>query len=162
MYIKRWFVANQISLAVSPIQMKHLAFKRMNVSAFDNPNETDAKWVEDFDFQGVNVTTNTTIARSNEDNPEDPRNYMLTIQLLILNEDGKKCPYTVDIEAYAWFELLPKDMPIEKRDDFVHINGASVVIGAMREAILTMTARCVHGSLLLPTLRFLPNETKQS
>lgn len=151
-------MANHISLAVSPIQMKHLVFTRMNVNVFQDPEQSNTEWVQNFDFQDVKLATETNLTRSSEDPPENPRNYMLTVRLLILNEDGKKCPYTVDIEATAIFELLPKDMPVEMRDNFVHINGASVVIGAIREAILTMTSRCMYGSLLLPTLRFVPKE----
>jgi len=52
--------------------------------------------------------------------------------LAILNEEGKgkPAPYTIDMEAYAWFEISP-NFPTTDRESLVRINGASLIIGSI-------------------------------
>lgn len=73
-------------------------------------------------------------------------------------EDGKRAPYTLDIQAQAWIEVVDT-IPSDKRREFVEVNGASLILGAIRELVLQVTGRSGLGPMLLPTLRFTPQPT---
>jgi preprotein translocase subunit SecB len=124
------------------------------VELSDSLEKVDERWAPNFDFEGVNISTEINSAVPQEQ-VDAPRNFMITLRFSVLNETGKQCPYKIDLVAQGWFELA-ESIAQEKREELVRINGASLLLGAMRELVLQLTARSGFGPLLLPTLRFLP------
>lgn len=60
---------------------------------------------------------------------------------------------------------INKDVPLEKRYNLISVNGCSMLYGAIREQVMNITARSVHGMLVLPTASFkdkIKEEEKQS
>lgn len=146
-------------LAVSPLQLKQLVFTKIYVepSACETEEEEDALWAPSFDFEGVNLGTEIMMGEDSRQKNE-PRDFNMILTLKINNETGKKAPYKVELQAQAWFVLAAYEP--EKRKSLVHVNGGSMIIGAMREMITQLTGRSIYGPMVLPSLRLLPPESK--
>lgn len=142
---------------LSPIQLKQLIFTKIRVELSDGLEKTSELWAPNFKMDGVQIFNEITIAKP-EDQIGDPKNFMMTMRLAILNEaEGcKKAPYTIDLVAQAWLETALQNDPAQ-REDMVRVNGASLILGAMRELVIQLTARSGFGPLMLPTLRFMPS-----
>lgn len=139
-----------IDVNPSPLQLKQIIFSKVSVEAAPEDTEFEAE----FDFDGVVINTEvmTAIREGEED---DPRNFMLALKYEIPNEEGKQAPYSIFLEAHGWFELAPI-YDIDKRKDMVTVNGASMIVGAMREMVSQITGRSANGPMTLPSLRFVP------
>lgn len=72
-------------------------------------------------------------------------------------------PYDVDIEAAGIFSAIPA-MPLADRDEFVVVNGCSVIYSAIRDQLLTLTSRSARGSLSIADCNLfgLPRQSKSS
>lgn len=147
---------DQHQVQLSPLQMKHLIFTKIVVELADSLEKTGELWAPNFDMNGVTVLAEISTAMP-DDQVNDPINFMVTMRLAILNEkeNSKKSPYKIDISAQAWFEIS-SGIEIEKREDLVRVNGASLIMGAIRELVIQLTSRSGFGALTLPTLRFMP------
>lgn len=148
-----------IKVSSSPLQLKQIIFSKVEVEALaDNDSEFEA----DFDFDGVLINTEVmTAIREGEE--ADPRNFMIALKYEIPNneEQEKKAPYKIALEAQGWFELAPV-YDIEKRKDIVTVNGASMIVGAMREMVSQITGRSINGPMTLPSLRFVPSDDESA
>lgn len=159
-------MAENHQVQLSPLQMKHLIFTKIVVELADSLEKTNELWAPNFDMNGVIVQTEISTAMP-DDQIGNPINFMVTMRLSILNEkeNSKKSPYKIDIAAQAWFDIST-GIEVSKRDDLVRINGASLMMGAIRELVIQLTSRSGFGALTLPTLRFMPaanvNDTHQS
>jgi len=146
-----------MAMELSPLQLKQLIFTRLHVETAAALDQVETLWAPTFDFTGVTIKVDVSLSTPEAASPDQSALFMLTVHLNIPNEpgNGNIAPYTIDMAAQAWFELAPA-FASEKREELVSINGASLVVGAMREMVQQMTARSAFGPMLLPTLRFLP------
>lgn len=149
-------MTDQHQVQLSPLQMKQLIFTKIIVELADSLEKTSELWAPSFDMNGVIVLTEISTAMP-DDQIANPVNFMVTMRLAILNEKegSKKAPYKIDIAAQAWFEIS-SGIEIGKREDLVRVNGASLIMGAIRELVIQLTSRSGFGALTLPTLRFMP------
>ncbi len=147
-----------MKVSASPIQMKQMLYTKIYVEPveFEESKKPEEIWAPLFDFEGVVIKTEIqcVIAEGQE---EDPENFMISIAVSIPNEDkkGKRAPYSISLHADAWFEISKTILP-EKRESLISVNGASMMIGAIREQVSLLTARSVYGPMTLPSLRVLP------
>ena len=144
------------AVVASPLQLRHLVFSRVCVAAdFKAGNAIELRAPE-FDFEGVEIRVQIGVAGREEEDP-DPRDYRVVVELQIPNSPGgeRRSPYTVDVHAQGWFEVVA-DLPTERRLSIVEVNGASMVIGAIRDEVARITSRSAFGTLTLPTLRIVP------
>ena len=145
-----------VQLQMSPLQLKELLYKKILIEAAVDLTEAEGYWAPTFDFEGVKLVADLAVgfAKGQQD---DPRQFMVEMTVAIPNdpEDGKRAPYTLDIQAQAWIEVAD-GIPKDKRREIVEVNGASLILGAIRELVLQVTGRSGLGPMLLPTLRFLP------
>jgi len=148
-----------VQLEMSPLQLKELLYKKVLIESAVDLTEVESYWAPTFDFDGVKMVTDLAVGVA-KDQQDDPRNFMVEMKVAIPNEpeDGKRAPYTIDIQAQAWIEVAD-GIAKEKRREIVEINGASLILGAIRELVLQVTGRSGLGPMLLPTLRFLPQPT---
>lgn len=65
--------------------------------------------------------------------------------------DAGSAPYIGEIAVVGIFSL-PADFQKEKASDMVHMNGGAILFGAVRELLSTITARGIHGAIMLPTV----------
>lgn len=155
----------------SPIQLKQLFFRHIMI--LPKNEEDDNFEALDFDFDGVVIHDGTRIQLLEPTTENQIPIYCINLRITIKNEEGKLCPYSIDMEAAGFFEVLKKDLTENKREELAHINGCSILYSVIREYIMNFTSRCAMGTLVLPTVNFLDkikkdyieldlnNETKQ-
>ncbi len=146
-------------IEASPLQLKQLLYSKIQVEAVDTVDAApEDMWAPAFNFEGVVIDSEVLLVVQ-EGQEEDPRDFMMLLNLSVRNDSengGKLPPYTFDIHSQAWFEMKPI-FDIEKRESLVRINGASMIVSAMRELLTLLTARSSYGPMTLPSLRFLAN-----
>jgi preprotein translocase subunit SecB len=60
-------------------------------------------------------------------------------------------PYIGEIAVVGVFSL-PADFQKEKASDMVHMNGGAILYGAVRELLSNISARGIHGPIILPAV----------
>lgn len=88
-----------------------------------------------------------------EPDAEDPRVFVIKLALEHSPVEGSTFPYDFKIEAEGVFNTSHEG-DLEERRRLVVINGASILYSAMREHLLTLSARHRYGPVLLPCLDF--------
>ena len=94
---------------------------------------------------------------TNIEGGEDKTNpYLLSVKLTVILESDTEhpCAYTGKVEIIGQFEVA-KDFDITKRLDVMRVNAVSLLYGAVREMVMTITARSANGMLCIPTLSFI-------
>jgi len=81
----------------------------------------------------------------------DPNLYQIEIKIENLHSKTITLPYTIEANVVGVFSVDP-DFKHDDLDRLVQINGASMLFGAAREQILTITGRGPYGPLKLPTI----------
>lgn len=80
--------------------------------------------------------------------------YALRLALEIEPKSESSFPYSIDIEMEGFFAVVDEKTISDPRN-MVLVNGSAVLYGAIREHLLMVTSRFVHGNLMLPTVNFL-------
>lgn len=146
----------------SPIQLVEMTYLGIKVWPQPYTEETDAaeQPTIPFDFNGVffSERIETHIV---DDNKDDPKLYGVKLRIAIENKKGKIAPYDLDIEIAGLFEIKSK-VPKEEREDMIVVNGCAVLYSAIRDQIMTITARCSRGVFILPTVNFLDKIKKET
>lgn len=150
-------------LTLSPLQLRHLLFTRVSVEALYPDEDAAAHWAPTFDFTETELQLNVELGEL-EDGEGQSHTYRMGIQLTIPQsaEGAGNIPYAIDIAAKAWFTLAEIGISADQRSSIVEVNGASMIISAMRDEIARITARSVLGMLTLPTLRIIPASQRKT
>lgn len=88
---------------------------------------------------------------------KSPLEWRVELHVSFAPSESQPGPYKGSADVIGFFEVA-ESWPEENRETLVTVNGASLLYGAIREMILTLSSRCSHGEFLLPTLRFSPPE----
>ena len=80
----------------------------------------------------------------------------LSLTLTAQPGEGSTFPYDIEMEMMGIFNT--DAFPEADRDVMLLVNGASMLYGAMREMLMTITYRCMHGPVLLPSVHFIDLE----
>ena len=144
----------------SPIQIKQVVYSKIIVEPNDAYESTPTSALN-FDFLGVNLKSRIGhgLAKGQE---ADPKDFFIELEIGIDNKQGKATPYRIEIAVLGLFTVLPS-LVIEKREDLVVINGASILYGIIREMTLSLTSRFASGPLTLPGINFedhMPSQKK--
>lgn len=94
-------------------------------------------------------------------NDQVPGIWQVPLTLKYLADKNDNTPYEFNLMIVGFFEVV-KDYPKEKAESLVHINAPALLYSAAREIIATITGRCPWGTILLPTVNFLPGKPKTS
>lgn len=144
----------------SPIQLLRLNFKHVNVALDplhlppEIPNPLEAV----FTFDGVTIHTEVGVG---EAQPGDTGQfYFLELRVVVDNQpqpeasSQKFSPYTIDI-ATEGVVLVPDGAEkLGAPEDLAVVNGTSLLWSAVREQVLSLTARMRAGPVMLPTVHF--------
>lgn len=144
----------------SPIQLMRLNFKHVNVALAPShlppeiPNPLEAV----FTFDGVTIHTEVGVG---EAQPGDTGQfYFLELRVVVDNQpqpgasNQKFSPYTIDI-ATEGVVLVPHGAEkLGAPEDLAVVNGTSLLWSAVREQVLSLTARMRAGPVMLPTVHF--------
>jgi preprotein translocase subunit SecB len=80
----------------------------------------------------------------------------LALKLSVDRGESKKFPYALVLEAVGVFDA--SSLPVDRQVPMVLVNGASILYGALREVLLMLTQRCMHGPVMLPSVHFVQLE----
>ena len=136
----------------SPIQLLHVVYRRVAVNEYAAGDRNGESTAIGFDFQGVNIKAKVGcgLKRGQDKNPRD---FLVELEVLIDNREGKPTPYNVEVGIIGIFKVLPP-LPPERREDLVAVNGASILYGTIREIVLGLTSRFAAGPMTLPGMNF--------
>lgn len=85
---------------------------------------------------------------------EEGRMWRVQLGVEFGNPDGREdCPYKGEAEVVGLFGVADA-WPEAQVENLVRVNGASLLYSAVREMVLSITARASHGAFTLPTLSF--------
>jgi preprotein translocase subunit SecB len=140
----------------SPLQLQHVIYEKVSVLPHSrgkqSKGENTSQRALGFDFEGVGIRANIGTARRHGQD-EDPRDFLVNLEIVVDNKEGKTAPYDIDVGVVGVFNVLPS-LPKEKREDLVTVNGASILYGVIRELVLLLTSRFSAGALTLPGMNF--------
>lgn len=144
----------------SPIQLLRLNFKHVNVALDPShlppeiPNPLEAV----FTFDGV--TIHTEVGVGGAEPGDNGQFYFLELRVVVDNQpqsdstSQKFSPYTIDI-ATEGVVLVPNGAEkLGSPEDLAVVNGTSLLWSAVREQVLSLTARMRAGPVMLPTVHF--------
>lgn len=134
----------------SPLQLQRVIFNR--VSILPHAAQERAISAAGFDFDGVGIRSDIGVGQK-QGQADDPRDFLVKLQVTIDNKEGKVAPYTIDVEVLGLFNVSGS-LPKERREDLLTVNGASILYGAIREMVLSLTSRFAAGGLTLPGVNF--------
>ncbi len=146
-----------MSIQLSPLQLMQMVFTKTRVETFEDADGLGEIWAPQFDFEGVNLLVENTVGQQ-ENNTTD---FLVALRVAVLNEADavKKAPYAFDIAVQGVFKLAA-DFTCDDRYDLVRVNGSAMLYGAIRDMLQQITACSMLGTLLLPTLHFLPESAE--
>ena len=125
---------------LSPLQLKNYFFTHLSVHA--NPKGT----------QAGSLTLEPSI--SFQKNADTASQWSLAVRVILKSNDPQTpFPYEADISIQGLVEVH-ESFPAEKREQLAVVNGLGLLYSAIREMVLTVTARLANGPLCLPTLNF--------
>lgn len=124
----------------SPLQLKEHRFTQFSVEAI----------ATGLPGAGTQVKTQYSVGRS--DNDKHLWRVILKAEFGP-SEERKDCPYRGHAEMIGWFAVSDQ-WPEARSEELVKVNAASILYGAIREMLLTVTARSSHGPFMLPTMSF--------
>jgi hypothetical protein len=152
-------------MKIAPLQPQGIVFEEISIKTqLDDKNIPISS--QNFDFQGVNFGCDIGHADIIPDEIEPGNDRILVaVTLSVSNETGKAAPYKISVKATGIFKWIVPSTPDVERRDLTVVNGASILYGAIREMVLTITSRSVSGALILPSFNFIdnkPSEFKQA
>jgi len=84
---------------------------------------------------------------------DDPRQFLVKVGISTAKELPEDFPYKFAVQIEGIFDI-EDDGDREDRERLVVINGGSMLVGIIREQLLSLTLRHKHGPLQLPALDF--------
>jgi len=132
--------------------MRASTISLLNLTFLEISAKTDVTYqgkAADYDFEGTFVRCIPKHAKQSDDGLQ----WWVALNFATKSEEEKRCPYILDIKAVGSFKI-DAEIPEDKREKIVFESGASLVYGAIREMVSTITARSAHGTLMLPTASF--------
>ena len=90
------------------------------------------------------------------DEKEKYSDFGVKLALRVAPKEDAQAPYNIHISVrgIVRMHLTQADGQEEERRVLALVNGASLLYGAVREMVSTITSRSAHGPLLLPSLNF--------
>ena len=137
---------------MEPSRLRLETYHLTRISVIPRPN-IDATPLGQFaDFNDVELGSNVSLHQLTE---KDGPNVRQGLSLVLTAKPSEVCtfPYHIEMEMMGVFDT--NDLPEAKRDVLLLVNGASMLYSAMREMLLTITQRCMHGPVLLPSVNFI-------
>jgi preprotein translocase subunit SecB len=145
----------------SPIQLLQLFFKHVRVEVDPDhiPAEPANPLNSAFVFDGISIQTEFGIGEIDPDH-ERGRMFLTTLRVIVDNkplpkEDGQKfSPYKIDVAVDGVVAIPNGAEKLAPPESLAAVNGASLLWSAVREQVLSLTARMAAGSVMLPTVHF--------
>ncbi|ODB94071.1 hypothetical protein A3194_05270 [Candidatus Thiodiazotropha endoloripes] len=99
--------------------------------------------------KSIPITLNHTILRVNDSN----NLYSVEVMIMLDKEASVNTPYEFDTHAFGFFSFSDPDIDEDKKKYLLGTSGIQILIGALREHILSITSRGPWGPLTLSTIQ---------
>lgn len=148
-------------MKASPVQLVQLMFKHVRVEM--DPEHPAPQMINPltdvFTFEGVNLSSEVGIGEADM-NHERGRVYFVELRAVVDNVPNPAsarqqfAPYKIDV-AVEGLILIPKGAEaVADPEDLAAVNGASMLWGAVREQVTTITSRMRAGPVVMPSMNF--------
>lgn len=138
---------------MQPSQIQLLEMRYLGIKVWPHQTDKDEEQdAESFNFNGVLIGEKISIYPLLEGDENSP--YVVMLNVLIENNEGKTAPYDINVCVAGHFKVH-KNVAKERIENLITVNGCSILYSAIRELVMTLTARSVNGMLTLPTVNFL-------
>lgn len=148
-------------MKASPVQLMQLMFKHVRVEM--DPEHQAPQMINPltdvFTFEGVNLSSEVGIGEADM-NHERGRVYFVELRAVVDNVPNPAsarqqfAPYKIDV-AVEGLILIPKGAEaVADPEDLAAVNGASMLWGAVREQVTTITSRMRAGPVVMPSMNF--------
>jgi preprotein translocase subunit SecB len=136
---------------MEPSRLRLETYHFAKISIIPRP-QVDATPLGQFaDISNVEIKSNVTLHQLAD--VEGPmKRQGLSLEVVVSPGDNDFFPYSIEMEIMGVFDT--NDLPADKRDVLLLVNGSSMLYSAMREMLLTITQRCLHGPVMLPSVSF--------
>ena len=138
-------------MQLSPLQLMEYAFEGVSITpvdGFDNANRNPSLV---FTSDGMKLQSEAGIAVSKES--EKHSDYGLRFTLVVSAKEGSAIPYEIRV-CVAGGVRMHGGGTQEQRQNLALVNGISLLFGAVRDLVASVTSRSRYGQMLLPTLNF--------
>ncbi|PQJ29652.1 hypothetical protein [Rubritalea profundi] len=136
---------------LSAIQLLSHSFSKIELNATDAENP-------DGELNGSHVL-------STQKSESEEHVWLAKLSVEFHNADETNpAPYKGSFEIIGRFQLHP-EFPAESSEKMIAMNTGAILYGAVREMIISLTSRSLHGSVQIPTIdarSFIPKEDKPS
>ncbi len=83
------------------------------------------------------------------------RTYLVSLGIRTDPEDRRLAPYSFELAVSGIVACMPEMVHELRPEEAARQYGLAMIYGAMREQLLTLTSRMIHGPRLLPTVSFM-------
>jgi preprotein translocase subunit SecB len=138
----------------SPLELQHYHFSRLELVAQTGTDGSPSSvhTGQYPSFEGVDSSADVQVAAPNDQT--SPFQFALKLKLAGGSKtEQSQFPYAFVVEVEGFFQVEAPDE--EAGRNLLVGNGAAILYGAVREQLLTLSARFSQGPMLLPTVSFL-------
>ena len=142
-------------MQLSPLQLLEYTFDGVSVIPVDG-YEADPAFAPGLVFFPGKLAMSADTGLALLDEKEKYSDFGVKLTLRVGPKDDAQAPYNIQISVrgVVRMHLTQADGQAEERRVRALVNGASLLYGAVREMVSTITSRSAHGSFLLPSLSF--------
>jgi preprotein translocase subunit SecB len=139
----------------SPLQL--LRYLVPDVSCTANPGFSPQK---PFDVVLDQFSVNAVVTRQSA--PANFPRHSWSVEMTVSQKlkEGQNFPYKFEVALVGFFACQDGLPAAAEEDTFVRINGSSMLYGAARELVRSLTSRGPWGELFLPSISFYDNKPK--
>jgi preprotein translocase subunit SecB len=140
---------------LSPLQLMEYTFDGVSVMPVDG-YEADPAFAPGLVFFPGKLSMSADTGLALLDEQEKYSDFGVKLTLRVGPKEGAQAPYNIQVSVRGTvrMHLTQAQGQAEERRVRALVNGASLLYGAVREMVSTITSRSAHGSFLLPSLSF--------
>lgn len=142
-------------MQLSPLQLLEYTFDGVSVIPVEG-YEADPAFAPGLVFFPGKLAMSADTGLALLDEKEKYSDFGVKLTLRVGPKEDAQAPYNIQISVrgIVRMHLTQADGQAEERRVRALVNGASLLYGAVREMVSTVTSRSAHGPLLLPSLNF--------
>ena len=142
-------------MQLSPLQLLEYAFDGISVVPVDG-YKADPEFAPGLVFFPGKLAMSADTGLALLDEKEKYSDFGVKLTLRVGPKEDAQAPYNIQISVrgVVRMHLTLVEGQAEERRVRALVNGASLLYGAVREMVSTITSRSAHGPLLLPSLNF--------
>lgn len=140
-------------MKLSPLQLDHYHFTGISILSRADIS-VEAAEQQSTPYPKISpADIKTVVSLGEPEGEEDPHQFVVLLNVSCDPATDSTFPYVFAVGLEGVF-TIKHDGPLDERKKLVVCNGASMLFGAARETLLTLSARQKYGPMLLPSGNF--------